>query len=107
VSLSAKEIAFATELFSGLGDISTRKMMGGLCIYHAGTIFAMAHPERGILIKGAGDFIPILKATECTQWTYTRDSGKSAAMPYWTLPDAAQDHPEAACEWARNALTHL
>ena len=107
MSLSSEEIAFATELFTGLGDISTRKMMGGLCIYHAGTIFAMVHPERGILIKGAGDFIPALEAAGCTRWSYTRDSGASAAMPYWTLPEDAQDDPEVACDWARRALTYL
>jgi TfoX/Sxy family transcriptional regulator of competence genes len=35
------DIDRAIELFSGLGDITTRKMMGGLCLYHEGTIFAI------------------------------------------------------------------
>ena len=45
MSLSAEEIAFAKELFSGLGDLTTRRMMGGLCLYHEGTIFAIVHGD--------------------------------------------------------------
>ncbi|MDA9347626.1 TfoX/Sxy family protein [bacterium] len=29
---------------------------------------------------------------------------KRVAMPYWTLPDAAMDEPELACDWARRSL---
>ena len=28
-------------------------------------------------------------------------------MGYWTLPEAALDDPEAACDWARRALDAL
>lgn len=107
MSLSAEEIAFAKELFSGLGDLSTRRMMGGLCLYHAGTIFAIVHGDGSLWLKGAGDFIAELEAEGCTRWTYTREGGKPTAMPYWTLPDAALDDPEIACDWARRALAHL
>ena len=48
MSLSPEEIAFATELFSGLGQISTRRMMGGFCLYHEGMIFAIVHGDGSI-----------------------------------------------------------
>lgn len=107
MSLSPGEIAFAAELFSGLGDITTRRMMGGLCLYHEGTIFALVHGDGSIWLKGAGEFVAELEAEGCTRWTYTRDTGRSAAMPYWSLPDAALDDPDLACDWARQALAHL
>ncbi|MFT4619475.1 MAG: DNA transformation protein [Sulfitobacter sp.] len=107
MSLTAEEIAFATELFSDLDAVTTRRMMGGLCLYQDGTIFAMVHTELGILIKGAPGFVPMLQAAGCEQWTYTRDTGKSSSMPYWTLPEGAQDDPDVACDWARRALAHL
>jgi len=107
VSLSPEEIAFAEELFSGLGQISTRRMMGGLCLYHEGTIFAIVLSDGSLWLKGAGDFIAELEAAGCTRWTYTRENGRTAAMPYWSLPDAAQDDPDLACDWARRALAHL
>lgn len=107
MSLTTDEIAFATELFADLGGITTRRMMGGLCLYQDGTIFAMVHTELGILLKGAPAFVPELQAAGCTQWTYTRETGKTSAMPYWSLPEGAEDDPELACDWARRALAHL
>jgi len=107
MSISDADITFAKELFSGLGAITTRKMMGGLCIYHDGTIFAIIHGDGRIYLKGSGDFRCVLDAEVCTRWTYSRDGKKETAMPYWTLPDSALDDPDLACDWARRALEHL
>ncbi len=107
MSLSPGDIDFAVELFSGLGEISTRRMMGGLCLYHDGTIFAIMRSDGALLLKGAGDFTTELEDVGCTQWVYTRDNGKSGAMPYWSMPDAALDDPDLACDWARRALAQL
>ncbi|MGX9354488.1 TfoX/Sxy family protein [Roseobacteraceae bacterium S113] len=107
MSISAEEIEFAKDLFAGLGDLSTRKMMGGLCLYHAGTIFAIVHPDGGIMIKGAGAFQAELEARGLTRWTYQREGKAPTSMPYWSLPDGLEDDPEAAVAFAREALTHL
>ena len=107
MSLSDADIAFAKELFSGLGNLTTRKMMGGLCLYHDGTIFAIIHGDGEIYIKGAGAFKDVLDQEGLKRWTYSRDGQKETAMPYWTLPGDALDDPELACDWARRALEHL
>ncbi len=107
MSLSDEDIAYVKDLFSGLGALTTRKMFGGLSIYRDGTIFALMRSDGVIMLKGVGDFIAVLQAEGCARWTYTRDNGTSSAMPYWSLPDAALDDPELACEWARRALDHL
>jgi len=107
VSISQSDIAFACELFSGLGPITTRKMMGGLCLYSEGTIFAIVHGDGRIHLKGAAAFGRDLEAAGGRRWTYSRDGGKQTAMPYWTLPEAALDDPDLACDWARRALEHL
>lgn len=108
MSLSQEEIEFATDLFSGLGAVTSRKMMGGLCLYSEGTIFAMVHGSYGVMIKGAGDFQGQLDDMGLTRWTYQRDNApKPTAMPYWKLPDSALDDPQEACDLARRALTFL
>lgn len=107
MSVSDADIAFATELFSGLGHLTTRRMMGGLCVYCDGTIFALLRSDGQILLKGTGDLIPALEAAGATRWTYTREGRKTAAMPYWTLPEDALDDPELARDWARRALALL
>ena len=107
MSVSEADIAFARELFSGLGDLTQRKMMGGLCLYREGTIFAILNSDGSIWLKGAGAFKDRLEAEGWERWTYQRESGTVTAMPYWRLPDGALDDPEEAVRLAREALAHL
>ncbi|MEL7097892.1 MAG: TfoX/Sxy family protein [Pseudomonadota bacterium] len=107
MSVSSEDIAFATDLFAGLGDITTRRMMGGLCLYHDGTIFAILHPDGGLMIKGAGAFQAELEAMGVARWRYQRAGKTETAMPYWELPSHALDDPEEAVALARRALAHL
>ena len=109
MSVSDEEIAHALELFDGLGGLTTRKMMGGLCIYHDGTIFALLMSDGQLFLKGKGAFCDVLEAEGCDRWTYEREGAKRkpTAMPYWTMPEAAMDDPDEAVAWARRALEHL
>lgn len=107
MGLSDNEIAAAQDLFRDLGGITSRRMMGGLCLYQDGTIFAIVMGDGAIYLKGAGDFVATLETEGCTRWTYARQGKAPVAMPYWSLPEAALDDPDQACEWARRALEHL
>lgn len=108
MSVTVSDIAFALELFDDIPAITTRKMMGGLCIYSEGTIFALLYSDGTLFLKATkGKFAEKLADMGCTQWTYTRDTGKISAMPYWTLPGEALDDPETACDLARQALAAL
>jgi len=108
MSVSAAQIEVARDLFADLGEITTRKMMGGLCLYCDGTIFAILLADGEMYLKGAGDFTAELEAAGCTRWTYQREGkDRPTAMPYWTMPEDALDDPDLACDWARRALAHL
>ena len=107
MAVSEADIAFAKELFDGLGTLTTRKMMGGLCLYSDGIIFALLYSDGTLYIKAQGDFIDEVKALGCTQWRYQREGQKPVAMPYWTLPEACLDDPDEARDLARRALAHL
>lgn len=107
MSLSQGDIDFALELFAELGGLTTRKMMGGLCLYRDGTIFAILHGDGSLWLKGAGAMADRMEAEGWPRWTYSRDGGKTTAMPYWRLPDGALDDPELACDLAKSALAHL
>ncbi|MGB3316806.1 MAG: TfoX/Sxy family protein [Albidovulum sp.] len=107
MSVSDADIAFALELFEGLGPLTTRKMMGGLCLYRDGTIFAILNPDGSIWLKGAGRAAARMTEEGWTRWTYAREGKKTTAMPYWRLPDTALDDPALACDLARDALSQL
>ena len=107
MAITAGEADWAVELFSELGEITTRRMMGGLCLYHDGLIFAILHPSEGLLLKATGDLIAEIEAEGGTRWRYARPGRKETAMPYWSLPATAQDDPEEASRLARRALELL
>ena len=105
MSLSEADIAFAKELFSALPNLTTRKMFGGLGIYSDGDIFALMMSDSRLMLKATGGpFAEKLADVGAEKWTYTRKDGKASSMPYWSLPDAALDDPEHACDLARAAL---
>lgn len=101
------DIAFALELFEGLGGLSTRRMMGGLCLYRDGAIFALLHSDGSLWLKGAGSFAARIAAEGWERWTYARPGARPVAMPYWRLPPVALDDPDLACILAREALDAL
>ena len=108
MAVSDADIEGARELFEGLGDLSTRKMFGGLGLYHDGTIFAVLLSDATLCLKATDDaMIARLEGMGATQWRPTRPDGTPGTMPYWTLPDAALDDPDLACDLARDTLARL
>ncbi|MEO0999222.1 MAG: TfoX/Sxy family protein [Pseudomonadota bacterium] len=103
----AAERAWIADLFEPLGPVTFRAMMGGLCVYSEGQIFAILGPGDRLMLKATGPLAAALAAEGAEEWVYTRKDGKTARMPYWTLPDAALEDPEAASDWARRALAAL
>lgn len=107
MAVSEEEIAHALDLFGDLGDLTTRKMFGGLAIYHRGTIFALLMSDGRTLLKGQGDMQARFDNLGMARWTYSRPGKKATSMPYWAVPDSALDDPEEAVALAREALSHL
>ncbi|GGL59400.1 TfoX/Sxy family protein [Wenxinia marina] len=107
MAVSAEDADFARELFAGVGPLTTRRMMGGLCLYADGTIFAIVRSDGAILLKGAGAMATRMEADGWEKWDYVRSNGARGAMPYWLLPDDVYDDPDRASALARDALACL
>ncbi len=98
MSVTEADIAFALELFDSMGSLTHRKMFGGICIYHDGTVFALVSAEGTIYLKAKKDAADALIAEGCERFHN---------MPYWALPDAALDDPEVALSWAKRTIGSL
>jgi DNA transformation protein len=107
MAVSSSQIAFAEELFAGLGA-RARRMFGGAGLYAEGVMFALLTEADAICLKADDTLRADLEAEGSVAWVYTYPSGPKAGqsieMGYWTLPDAAMDDPADACVWARRAL---
>ncbi len=104
MSVGTADVAFALDLFAGLGVLTHRRMMGGLCLYHGGVIFALLRSDGTLWLKGTGAFADRIAAEGWERWTLARPGARPVAMPYWRLPHAALDDPALACDLAREAL---
>lgn len=102
MSITPDMVAFAEELFAPMGAITTRKMMGGLAIYHDGVIFASLDGDGTVFLKAKGAFADQLAHEGSHQFQTHR-----GPMGYWTLPDSALENPDEASIWGRKALDAL
>ena len=102
MAVTDADIAFVKELLEGLGSLTHRKMMGGATFYCDGQVFAILSSGGEVYLKAK---VPFADAMEAEGSRIFGMDGKT--MGYWTLPDAALDDPELACDWARRALAAL
>ncbi|PJI91515.1 DNA transformation protein [Yoonia maricola] len=98
MALADADIAFATDLFSDLGHVTTRKMFGGMCLYLDGAVFALMSSDGQLYLKAKGDAVTQLADDGAIQFHN---------MPYWSIPDAALDDPQEACTLARQTIASL
>lgn len=104
---SAATLAFAVELFSGLGPVETRRMFGVAALYARGVIFGLIDDDV-IFVKVDEALKADLAAIGARAWVYShgktpRPRGAPDAG-YWSLPEAALDDPDEACAWGLRAL---
>ena len=107
MAVTDAEIERALELFEGVGDMTTRKMFGGVGIYAEGRIFSVVMSDGTIRLKGVGPMPDRYDTLGMQKWIYQRPGQKQSSMPYWSLTDDQLDDPEATSALAREALTHL
>ena len=102
--ITQTEIQDAIEMFSGLGPIRTRKMMGGLTIYAQDVTFAIYDPDQGYFLKSDDQTHDIFEDAGVSKFTFEMKNGKSATMNYYAMPDECYDDPDECLIWARRSL---
>ncbi len=104
MSATGPLLAFAVDLFSGLGPVKARRMFGGAGLYVGEVMFGLIYDEL-IFLKADEALKLDFAAAGSRPWTYTRRTGPTAGVPqatsYWSLPEPAMDDPGDACAWAR------
>ncbi|MDD2867128.1 TfoX/Sxy family protein [Neomegalonema sp.] len=96
------EIARALELFADLDGVSARRMFGGAGLYKEGVMFALLAHEA-VWLRADPEFAMDLEAEGSAGRFETEKGGGASHLPYWRLPEAALDDPEAAAALARRA----
>jgi len=90
------------EMFDSLGEVTIKRMFGGMGIYHQGKILALEVSGGDILLKADAESAPEFLQADASQWVY-EGKNKPVAMPYWSIPEAALDDPDELANWIRLA----
>ncbi len=77
-------------------------MFGGAGVYAEGVMFALL-ADGEIYLKADAALAARLAAEGATAFVYEK-GGRSVAMGYWRLPEAALDDADIAAAWASAAL---
>lgn len=96
MSIDDSDIAFARDLFSAMPGLTHRKMFGGICLYSDGNIFALQSSDGRLYLK-----------TKTPDALFGEQTDRFHNMPYFALPEATLDDPDAACAMAHQALIDL
>jgi len=95
---------FLQDLFAPLGAVTVKRMFGGQGVWLDGLMFALVFGETVYLKVDdvtREDFV----AAGSEPFTYhQRKRDRMASLPYFSLPEAAQDDPVEASRWARLAI---
>ena len=103
MAVTAAFNAFVRELLAGLGEVRTRRMVGGLGLYQGELFFGLADDEAVYIKADAANEGAFVEAG-CPLFTYPGKDGEPLTMRYRRLPDAAMDDADEAARWGRLGL---
>ena len=94
---------FLEELFAPFGDVTVKKMFGGMGVFHRGLNFAGVMDDQ-LRFKADDETISDFIAEGMAPWEYTRGDGKVITMSYWSVPERLFDEPDEFRAWAEKAF---
>ena len=93
---------FLSELLTGLGEVSIRRMFGGAGLFMDGLMFGLIADDV-LYLKADDRTIPESEAEGMAPFVY-EGKGKPISMSYWRVPDRLMDEPDELTAWARKAF---
>jgi DNA transformation protein len=94
---------FITELFSGFGPVSVRRMFSGAGVFADGLMIALV-VDGVIYLKADDSFIPLFEREGQAPFSYKTRDGKRTLNSYWRMPERLYDEPDEVAQWAGLAL---
>jgi DNA transformation protein len=97
------DVDFLMDLARPLGGVTSKRMFGGLCLWHEGLAFALVIDDT-LYFKVDDENRPAYAARELPYFSYTTKTGRTTVMSYARAPEEVFDDPDAFVAWARGAI---
>ena len=84
-----------TAQLADLGDVTSKKMFGGMGIFESGTMFAIVDSKGALFFRGG----------DSNQETFeAAGSERHGKMPYWSVPDGVRGDADTLQAWGAAAV---
>lgn len=94
---------FFRDLCRPLGNVTWKRMFGGLCFWHDGLAFALVIDEA-LWFKVDAENGPAFDERGLPRFSYTTKTGRTTVMSYARAPEEVYDDPDVFVAWARPAI---
>ena len=94
MSVDTGLIDWIAEALTPMGEVTTRRMMGGATLYLNGTVFAIISQDGALWFKADKVSDALWDAAGCARFTFDM-GGKTGSMNYRRAPDDVYDDAEA------------
>jgi DNA transformation protein and related proteins len=102
--MPSNDTEFWKDIFSFFGEVTFKKMFGGLSLYHQNIIFAIVTHDT-LWLKGDVQIHENLMSEGAKQWVYIhKNTLKTTNMPYYSVPESALDDPDEMAQLAKRAF---
>lgn len=96
-----KFVDYLEEAFAPLGEISSKRMFGGHCLYCDGIVFALV-ADAAVYLKADDQTIPEFEARGLSPFRPFPD--QDMVMKYYATPPEVFEDPEALVHWVGGAV---
>lgn len=97
------DVEFYRDLCRPLGSVTSKRMFGGLCLWHEGLAFALVIGDT-LYLKVDDDNAPAFDERRLPRFSYTTKTGRTTVMSYARAPEEVFDDPDVFAGWARSAI---
>ena len=95
-------IDYIMDQLKAVGDVSPRKMFGGVGIFKQGKMFGMLNSKGAFLLKV--DDSNIQDYISRGMSPFTHDKNKTSKMPYYEVPLEVIEDPEQLKDWSEKSI---
>lgn len=97
------DVEFYRDLCRPLGEVTSKRMFGGLCLWHEGLAFALVIADT-LYFKVDDQNGPEFDRRDLPRFSYETKTGRTTVMSYARAPEEVFDDPDVFAEWARAAI---
>ncbi len=97
------DVEFYRDLCRPLGDVTWKRMFGGLCLWHEALPFAIVIDDV-LWLKVDAENLAAFEERGLPQFSYTTKTGRVTVMSYARAPEEVYDDPDVFVDWARSAI---